>query len=217
MLWSGFSRETLHSIIHHCLSGDESPKTAHITRLYMYKHLHNILAHENSQKKCCLSVSGSSHLARLMGLTDVAMTAAGFPQHDLRNLQFETASFDFLVSDQVIEHIPGNPFEPAKEATRVVKMGGYVVHTTCFINEVHGAPSDFWRFTPDCLRQIVEASGCNVIDCGGWGNREAWPYMDLGFRMHPIPDNPSNPIYKLAMKNDKAVPIVTWVVGQRTS
>lgn len=64
------------------------------------------------------------------------------------NLSFNDEQFDFCISDQVLENIEGNPFKAFSETARVVKKGGRVCHITCFINGIHGAPNDFWRYTP---------------------------------------------------------------------
>jgi hypothetical protein len=78
------------------------------------------------------------------------------------------------------------------------------------------SPNDYWRFSEDSLRLLVEKNGCEIVHSGSWGNREVWPYIDLGFRMRPIPNNPQNPIYQLAMKNEaKWFPLDTWVVGRK--
>jgi len=39
--------------------------------------------------------------------------------------------------------------------------------------------------------------------------------MQLGYRMEKIPEAPDNPLFALAMKNDKKYPIVTWVIGRK--
>jgi ubiquinone/menaquinone biosynthesis C-methylase UbiE len=133
----------------------------------------------------------------------------------MAKLTFPDQLFDFCISDQVLEHIDADPFEAIRESVRVLKKGGYVVHTTCFINPIHGVPNDYWRFTPNALELILKKLQCEVIEAGGWGNRETWTYIDLGFRACGIPDNPKNPIHKLAMHNEPDVPIVTWIAARK--
>lgn len=56
----------------------------------------------------------------------------GLRHEDLTNLSFEDASFDLVVSLEVLEHIPN--FEDAvSEISRVLKPGGYFVFTVPFI------------------------------------------------------------------------------------
>lgn len=216
MLWRSFSEEFLKGLIEHSLEADPAPKTAHITRLSMYKGLLSRLAAFDGPSKVCLALSHSEILANILGLQTCRKVVANYPEHNMMSLKFQDATFDMCVSDQVLEHIEGNPFKAFSESVRVVKKGGLLVHTTCLINEVHGEPGDFWRFTPDGLKLMAQDTGCEIIEAGGWGNREAWTYISLGFRMRLIPDNPSNPIYKLAMKNEPDVPIHTWVIARKS-
>jgi ubiquinone/menaquinone biosynthesis C-methylase UbiE len=95
-----------------------------------------------------LSISGSRKLVERLELPTGEVVEADYPKHDLLNLKFADDSFDYLVVDQVLEHIEGDPFRAAAESLRVVRPGAYVVHTTCLINPIHGAPHDYWRFTP---------------------------------------------------------------------
>lgn len=143
------------------------------------------------------------------------VTEANHPESDMLALRIPSESFDFCVSDQVLEHIQGNPIAAFEESVRVTKTNGYVAHTTCFMNEIHETPDDFWRFTPNALKMMAGQCGLTVLDCGGWGNKDVWSFMELGFRTARVPIDPSHPICKMAMKNDASIPIVTWVVAQK--
>ena len=146
----------------------------------------------------------------------MAVEEVNFPEHDITDLSGLTdESFDFVLADQVLEHVAGDPFAAFRECHRVVKPGGIVVQTTCFFNMIHQHPTDFWRFTPNALRLLAEHAGLHVMRVGGWGNREAWAFMSLGFRSRPIPEDPKNPIFRMAMRQDKKYPIVTWLIARR--
>jgi len=71
-------------------------------------------------------------------------------------------------------------------------------------------PKDYWRFTPDALCLMAEDCRAVVLECGGWGNKDVWRYMELGFRMAPVPGDFNHPICHMAMKNEETLPIVTW-------
>jgi SAM-dependent methyltransferase len=209
----GFSDATVKSFIEHCYTGEK--KTFHVTRLYMYSALRDRFADKDGPDKRCLAISHSANLSALLGLKTCPTTEANYPEHDIMTLSLESAAYDFCVSDQVFEHIHGNPFVAFANTTRILKKGGLVCHTTCFTNPIHKIPHDMWRFSPDGLRLMAEESGCRVIDAAGWGNKEFWALDRLGFRMQPIPDDPQNPIYKIAMKNDPLWPIATWVIAEK--
>lgn len=214
MAYQGFSEAFLKAMIADALNKAQ-PGQWNITRHFMYTRLSSMLQRYNSPDKQCLSISHSAFLAKILGLQDVQITEANYPEHNMLNLRFGDETFDFCLSDQVLEHIEGNPFAAFEEALRVTKKGGFIAHTTCFMNEIHGFPKDFWRFTPDALRLMAEQCGAYVVDCGGWGNKDVWSYMALGFRMAKIPSDPSHPICQMAMVNDDSIPIVTWVVAQK--
>lgn len=50
----------------------------------------------------------------------------------------------------VFEHI-SKPWKAAKNLTRLLKPGGICYHAAPFSYFYHGAPADFWRFTPDAF------------------------------------------------------------------
>jgi SAM-dependent methyltransferase len=187
----------------------------HITRLAMYRTLRNRLAGLDGPDRTCLCISGSQRLARIAGLKQTVLQAGDYPEVNLLDLPFSDRSFDFVVSDQVLEHVEGDPFRAIAESHRVLRPGGRAIHTTCFVNQVHGAPKDFWRFTPNALELLVTAAGAEVELSGGWGNRAAMALIERGFRMKPIPEDPDNPVYRLAMRNEPNFPIVTWVILRR--
>lgn len=213
MLLQGLSAEFLKELIAFNLENDPAERRWHVTRMYMYKALENALASVDGPQLNGLAVSGSAPLVDVLGLKRASTTEVSYPEVDLIRLPFGSATFDFCVSDQVLEHI-ADPFGGIRETFRVVKPGGYVVVTTCFLNEEHHCPVDYWRFTPAALRLLCEREGAQVLDIGGWGNREVWSFMEAGFRFSKIPENPDNPIFRMAMRNEPGHSIVTWVIAR---
>lgn len=193
------------------------PGRRRITRHAMYARLENILAADDGPNHRCSAVSKSGGLARIAGLRTSQITVTEYPKANMLNLEFADNGFDSCVSDQVLEHVEGDPFQAVSESFRVVRRGGAVLHTTCFINQLHGFPKDFWRFSPDALRLMCKAAGAEVIECGGWGNREVWAYISLGLRDRKVPTDPAHPIHKLALKNDPVHPLSTWVCARKVS
>lgn len=217
MITNGLSAARVRQFIEYCLTADPSPKTHHITRLSMYRTLRGKLAELDGDGVRCLSISGSQSLLQQLGFRKASITEAKYPEHNILSLGFEDGTFDVCASDQVLEHVEGDPFAAVRETVRVVRVGGLIVHTTCFINPVHYGPKDLWRFSPEGLETIMRAAGCEIELSGGWGNKEAWAYIDLGFRGRPIPDNEANPIFRLATENDPKLPITTWVMGRKVA
>ncbi len=65
-------------------------------------------------------------------------------------------SFDGIVLDAVLEHVP-DPHRLAAEALRVLRPGGFVLVHAPFLYPYHGAPRDFFRYTDEGLRQVFSA------------------------------------------------------------
>jgi len=185
----------------------------HITRYYMYERLSYF-----KQSPCIdarvLTISHSNVLGSILGLDKCKITDANYPKYNILQLPFGDKTFDYVVSDQVLEHVEGDPQDAIDETYRVLKPAGLAIHTTCFINPIHGNPSDYWRFTPEALSLLCN-SFSEIIDCGGWGNPWVWIFIMLGLRNDGIPNNKLHPINKLARLNDPLWPIVTWIIAEK--
>ncbi|HRI17998.1 MAG TPA: iron-sulfur cluster assembly protein [Burkholderiaceae bacterium] len=123
------------------------------------------------------------------------------------------ASFANIVTDQVLEHVGGDPKVAIDESLRVLVPGGVAVHTTCFINPVHDAPADYWRFTPEALRLLCR--DYEVLGAGGWGNKWVWVVDALGLRFDPVPHSAWHPLHRVATHDDPTWPVVTWIVVRK--
>lgn len=190
----------------------------HITRYSMYTALHQVLAEQpegrvRGEGLTALALSASGSLCRRIGLQSAAIEETSFPEVDLLDLAYEDATFDVVVSDQVLEHIAGDPYQAMGEAFRVLKPGGLAVHTTCFMNPVHRVPVDHWRFTPEALALLCPDA--EVLEAGGWGNAAAVMMLALGLRETKVPTARWHPVRWAATHNDDAWPIVTWVVARK--
>lgn len=191
------------------------PTGAHITRYTMYKRLRELSRSWDLPLGLkVLAISHSEGLCDVLALKQPVITALNYPEGDILALPYGDDAFDCLLADQVLEHVKGSPYRAISESFRVVRPGGLVVHTTCFINPIHGSPSDFWRFTPDALRLLCESHG-PVIEASGWGNPYVWLAIALGLRFEPVPDAADHALHLLATYNDPAWPIVTWVLGHK--
>lgn len=189
------------------------PRGAHITRYSMYHALAGMFRDAPGERRV-LCISDSGGLVDILGLDNGDVVRADYPEHNIIDLAaFEDASFDYIVSDQVLEHIEGDPHRAFSESLRVLKPGGVAVHTTCFINPIHKYPVDLWRFTPDALRYL--AAGFSEVATDGWGNRGVWVVEWLGLRFTPVPHASWHPLHKIAVANHKEWPVSTWVVARK--
>lgn len=190
-------------------------KGPHITRYSMYCHLAEVLNRGKHQGKI-LSISHSKNLCdRLFDSNTSQIIEANYPEYNFLSLNFPDNEFDYVVSDQVLEHVQGDPQVAIDESWRVLTPGGLAIHTTCFINPIHDYPGDFWRFTPEALKLLLSHKFSKIIEVGGWGNKYVWLIDSLGLRYEGIPEAKWHPLHKIATKNDKTWPIVTWAIAEK--
>ena len=76
----------------------------------------------------------------------------------------DDASFDGILSTQVLEHVPDAGFY-LRDALRMLRPGGQLVLTTHGAYEEHPCPLDLTRWTAQGLREEVSAAGFEVVEC----------------------------------------------------
>ena len=178
----------------------------------MYRHLEKVLS-ELSVGGQLLSISGLGAIPGMLAHRVSHIVVTSYPEVDIQALPYENDSFDIVVSDQVLEHV-FDPVQAVNESLRVVRPGGVVIHTTCFMNPIHHYPVDLWRFSPKALAHLARAT--EIIETGGWGNRSALLFVLMGTGHHLIPQHPGHPLHRIALYNDDKYPIVSWLVARRS-
>jgi SAM-dependent methyltransferase len=78
-------------------------------------------------------------------------------------LPFADEVFDLVVSQEVLEHVR-DPFRAMKEMRRVLKKDGILYCQVPFIIGYHPGPTDFWRFTREGIRQLVEQANFECLE-----------------------------------------------------
>lgn len=78
----------------------------------------------------------------------------------------DDASFDAVLSTQVLEHVD-DPFVYLRECHRVLKPGGRLLLSTHGIMVYHPDPDDFWRWTSAGLTRVVEQAGFEIARFDG--------------------------------------------------
>lgn len=85
---------------------------------------------------------------------------------DLKSIPVEDNRFDFIVFNQVMEHLP-EPKLVLIELNRVLKPGGKMIYTGPLIFEEHEQPYDYYRYTQYALR-LLFAESMFVIERIDW-------------------------------------------------
>jgi SAM-dependent methyltransferase len=183
-----------------------SPLGDILGRFSMYQSLHIQFCGHNIGDNV-LSISHSSRLCRLLGAAEANIVEANYPEQSINRLKFGSDTFSAVVSDQVLEHIACTPDEAVQEVYRVLRPGGYAVHTTCFMMPYHGSTDisdldngDFGRFTPSGLARLHNGYS-EIIAADGWGNTLLPLLGGLGLTHMPVPVGSWHPLNKLARMN----------------
>ena len=77
-------------------------------------------------------------------------------------LPFASESFDTVLCNQVLEHVP-EPQQVMNELTRVLRGDGCLILTAPHIWELHEVPHDYFRYTPYGLQHLAEQAGLEVV------------------------------------------------------
>ncbi len=188
------------------------PRGSHLTRYAMYRRLAEVGPNMPRRRGDALCISHSTHLLPMLGIDATSVTEANYPEVKINKLPHADEQFDFVMSDQVLEHIEGDPLQAVEETRRILRPGGIAIHTTVFNFPIHGVPSDFWRFTPDALRYLCR-NFSSIFECDGWGSLKAWRWARRGMHFEPVPHAAWHPFNKVATRNDPSWPIVVWVIA----
>lgn len=86
-------------------------------------------------------------------------------------------TFDIAFCFDTLEHV-SDPFTFCRNLMRIVKPGGVVYLATVFAWEYHPSPQDYYRFSPEGLRECFVRTESEVLDCG-WTQPEVSVYICL--------------------------------------
>ena len=89
--------------------------------------------------------------------------------YDGGRLPFDDASFDTVVSFQVLEHTP-DPEKLLREMARVTRPDGLLILSAPFSFRLHEEPHDYYRYTPHGLRWLCTKVGFEVTSVTARGS-----------------------------------------------
>jgi hypothetical protein len=96
---------------------------------------------------------------------------------DLRHLSFGDGEVGTAICLDTLEHC-ADPLTAARELRRVVTGdGGFCILSSVMLIGIHAHPNDYWRFTPEGMRLLLE--GFDDVDVAAMGHPEA-PFWVFG-------------------------------------
>ena len=78
-----------------------------------------------------------------------------------KGLPLDDGSFDTIFCCSVLEHVE-DPFAAMAELSRVLRRGGNLIISVPFRYYLHGAPADYFRFTPFGVALMAQKAGLVV-------------------------------------------------------
>jgi SAM-dependent methyltransferase len=126
-----------------------------------------------------------------------------FPQYDICEGPLAHERFDFIVAEQVLEHVLW-PYRAVRHLYQMLRPGGVLIVTTPFLVRVHDYPIDCSRWTELGLKYLLAEAGFELDKCrtGSWGNR-ACVKANFDRWRHWLP-------WWHSLKNDQSLPLSVW-------
>ncbi len=145
---------------------------------------------------------------------DVIVTQ--YPEVTMSNLPYADASFDYVICDQVLEHIEGDVQKAVDEGFRVLKSGGILIIATVFMHPIHYGPKDLWRFSADALTYLCR-NFSQIVTCESWGNRWVHVLFLLYDRARDwqVPERKMSIMHFLATYNEPRLAHSSWIVAKK--
>jgi ubiquinone/menaquinone biosynthesis C-methylase UbiE len=75
----------------------------------------------------------------------------------------ESESFDTALMSELLEHLE-EPSRAVSEAFRLLTPGGHLIVTSPLFWVLHEEPRDFYRYTPNGFRWLLEQAGFDVLE-----------------------------------------------------
>lgn len=67
----------------------------------------------------------------------------------------EDRSAGTIIATSLLEHVK-EPLKAITEFKRILKSNGIIIITVPFNFKIHNYPADYWRFTPECLKENLK-------------------------------------------------------------
>jgi len=105
---------------------------------------------------------------------------------DITKLTFQDAEAGTVLCLHILEHV-WDVFAATQHLRRVVKPGGMAVIVCPWNLHLHRFPKDYWRFSDDCMKQLMGAFPWLIVGRHGYANHPL-DVFGIGFNRAEFPD-----------------------------
>lgn len=180
------------------------------SRWRMYEEIKSFFNINNNFGKVLL-VGGKSYIQNFFNPEKTEIILSNIPEVDIHKTPYENESFDYVIADQVLEHVE-KPWVATEEVRRILKPNGIAILTSCLMNGIHWGPNDYWRFTPDGLKVLCK--NYNKIEmASGWGNWESLLICNTEQRNAKVKKDTK--LHKLASGKSDNYLIHVWIIARK--
>jgi len=199
-----------------------SSRRYNFSRYAMYSSIEKFIKSKNLLSGNCLligdSLKGKGNKIKIKNtaITDMLpkkckIIAPTYPDVDIHNMPYKDNTFDYVIADQVLEHVK-KPWIGVEEVRRVLKSDGLAILTSALIFYVHGVPNDYWRFTPDGLKVLCEKFS-KVYECKGTGDLNF--VMDVFNKKGGRQVKSNTVLEKQALACDNKYLVSVWIIAEK--
>jgi SAM-dependent methyltransferase len=95
---------------------------------------------------------------------------------DIHNIDLLKESVGTIIVVNTLEHVEW-PCTAVEQIQRVLKPSGTVIISVPFNANIHDFPNDYWRFTPECLKNLLKGFPQVFVSCAG---KDKKPHTVIG-------------------------------------
>ena len=106
-----------------------------------------LLSEDSADKKAVIIGPQSEKLADIVGLRAAQRLVLPYPDFTPENLALLSGEYDFVIADRML-HRCRHPEDAGREIMRVLKPGGWFVHTACLLDYALGGSAAASRSSP---------------------------------------------------------------------
>lgn len=95
---------------------------------------------------------------------------------NLHNIDLPAESVGTVLALDTLEHVEF-PHKAMEEVYRILKPDGVVVISSVMNFPIHDYPYDYWRFTPQAFKSLLQLGSSSITD---WAGEESFPHTVVG-------------------------------------